>query len=118
VVRRGVLTVANAGDSRCVLCRGGTAVDMSSDHKPDLPEEAARIEEVICPWALVQHILAALCSPNGQHTAGLIKGTGSGESIFLLLQAGGFVRNGRTCGNLSLSRALGDFEFKRNSAQP
>jgi Protein phosphatase 2C len=28
------------------------------------------------------------------------------------------VRNGRTCGNLSLSRALGDFEFKRNSASP
>jgi len=27
------------------------------------------------------------------------------------------VRNGRTCGNLSLSRALGDFEFKRNGAQ-
>lgn len=26
------------------------------------------------------------------------------------------MRNGRTCGNLSLSRALGDFEFKRNSA--
>ena len=47
VVRRGVVTVANAGDSRCVLCRGGVAVDMSSDHKPDLPEEAARIEEVI-----------------------------------------------------------------------
>ena len=36
--------------------------------------------------------------------------------ILLLVQAGGFVRNGRTCGNLSLSRALGDFEFKRNSA--
>lgn len=46
VVRRGVLTVANAGDSRCVLSRGGVAVEMSSDHKPDLPEEMARIEEV------------------------------------------------------------------------
>jgi serine/threonine protein phosphatase PrpC len=45
-VRRGAVTVANAGDSRCVLCRGGAAVDLSSDHKPDLPEELARIEEV------------------------------------------------------------------------
>lgn len=46
VVRRGSVTVANAGDSRCVLCRGGAAVDLSSDHKPDLPEELERIEAV------------------------------------------------------------------------
>ena len=37
------LYVANAGDSRCVLGRAGKAVDMSLDHKPDLPEELARI---------------------------------------------------------------------------
>lgn len=33
-VRGRTLTVANAGDSRCVLCRNGQAVDMSVDHKP------------------------------------------------------------------------------------
>ena len=33
-------------------------------------------------------------------------------------QAGGFVRRGRTNGSLSLSRALGDFEFKRNGRLP
>ena len=27
--------VSNAGDSRCVLGRGGVAVEMSIDHKPD-----------------------------------------------------------------------------------
>ena len=37
------LTVANAGDSRCVLSRGGTAVPMSFDHKPDDAIELARI---------------------------------------------------------------------------
>jgi protein phosphatase 1G len=37
------LFVANAGDSRCVLARGGSAIDMSTDHKTTLPGEAERI---------------------------------------------------------------------------
>jgi serine/threonine protein phosphatase PrpC len=46
LLRRGVLTVANAGDCRAVLCgRGGAAVDLSTDHKPSLPAEARRIAE-------------------------------------------------------------------------
>ena len=44
VLRGNVLYVANAGDSRCVLGRGGRAVDLSTDHKPTLPEEMARIQ--------------------------------------------------------------------------
>uniref|UniRef100_A0A7S4UBM0 PPM-type phosphatase domain-containing protein n=1 Tax=Alexandrium monilatum TaxID=311494 RepID=A0A7S4UBM0_9DINO len=39
-----VIVVANAGDSRAVLCRSGRAIDMSEDHKPNLPGECARIE--------------------------------------------------------------------------
>ena len=38
------LYVANAGDSRCVLGRGGKAVQMSFDHKPEDAPELARIE--------------------------------------------------------------------------
>ena len=34
---------ANAGDSRCVISQKGTAVDLSIDHKPDLPSERARV---------------------------------------------------------------------------
>ena len=30
--------VANAGDSRSSLCRGGRAIDMSIDHKPESEE--------------------------------------------------------------------------------
>lgn len=37
------LFVANAGDSRCVLCRNGKAVGMSIDQKPEDKEESLRI---------------------------------------------------------------------------
>jgi len=34
---------ANAGDARCVLSQKGQAVDLSYDHKPDLPSEKRRV---------------------------------------------------------------------------
>lgn len=37
------VTCASVGDSRAVLCRGGAAVCLSMDHKPEQPEEAERI---------------------------------------------------------------------------
>ena len=41
--------VANAGDSRAVLAKKSgdklVAVELSTDHKPDLPEEKSRIEK-------------------------------------------------------------------------
>ena len=65
---------ANAGDSRTVLSRdNGIAMDLSVDHKPDDPQEKARIEG-----------------------------------------ASGFVEENRVNGQLGLSRALGDFDFKKN----
>ncbi|VUZ50935.1 unnamed protein product [Hymenolepis diminuta] len=42
-VQRVFLYVANAGDSRAVLCRAGAAVELSEDHKPEDPPERARI---------------------------------------------------------------------------
>eukprot|EP01118_Nematostelium_gracile_P008625 TRINITY_DN2859_c0_g1_i1.p1 TRINITY_DN2859_c0_g1~~TRINITY_DN2859_c0_g1_i1.p1 ORF type:complete len:545 (-),score=137.82 TRINITY_DN2859_c0_g1_i1:107-1741(-) len=38
--------IANAGDSRAVLCQSGIATRYSTDHKPDLPEESKRIKEL------------------------------------------------------------------------
>lgn len=68
---------ANSGDSRAIIMRGGSAVPLSVDHKPDTPSEKSRIEK-----------------------------------------AGGSVVNGRVNGNLNLSRALGDMEFKANHRNP
>ncbi|KAG0470699.1 hypothetical protein HPP92_017399 [Vanilla planifolia] len=39
------LFVANVGDSRAVICRGGKAVAVSRDHKPDRTDERQRIED-------------------------------------------------------------------------
>ncbi|KAJ4836879.1 hypothetical protein Tsubulata_045487 [Turnera subulata] len=44
VVTQEHIVVANCGDSRAVLCRGGKAIPLSVDHKPDRPDELARIE--------------------------------------------------------------------------
>lgn len=43
-----VISVSNCGDSRCVLGRrmpggGYTAIQLSNDHKPDMPEERKRV---------------------------------------------------------------------------
>ncbi|KAL5248199.1 hypothetical protein ACHWQZ_G017393 [Mnemiopsis leidyi] len=46
VVREGVITVANVGDSRCVVCtKDGSAIDLSEDHKPESEIEKARVEK-------------------------------------------------------------------------
>ena len=44
LLKKDRLVVANVGDSRCVLCRNGVAIDMSVDHKPDDDKELKRIE--------------------------------------------------------------------------
>ncbi|KAH9603789.1 hypothetical protein KSS87_018815 [Heliosperma pusillum] len=43
LIRENKLLVANAGDSRCVMSKGGQALELSKDHKPDLEVEQERI---------------------------------------------------------------------------
>lgn len=47
------LIVANVGDSRAVLARGGVAYPMSEDHKPNRADERKRIEQAggVVVWA-------------------------------------------------------------------
>jgi len=42
-VRPEAITVANAGDCRAVLSREGKAIELTQDHKPNLPSELERI---------------------------------------------------------------------------
>lgn len=68
---------SNTGDSRAVLSRGGQAVSLSEDHKPDNAIEKERVQA-----------------------------------------AGGEVKFGRVNGDLAVSRAVGDFVYKRCETQP
>ncbi len=62
-IHHGRFLAANAGDVRIVMGDGRGAVDLTLDHKPDLPEERARIEAlggrvVLLDVARVQGTLA------------------------------------------------------------
>lgn len=45
LLQKDKIVVANAGDSRCIIARGGKAFDLSRDHKPDLEVERDRITQ-------------------------------------------------------------------------
>lgn len=49
-----------AGDSRAVLCRGGRALQLSDDHKPNRPDEM--VSGLRCAAALPVHALC--CCPH------------------------------------------------------
>lgn len=53
--------VANAGDSRCVCSRDGTAIAMTADHKPTDKEELERISKASSCY-LSAELLVLPCS--------------------------------------------------------
>lgn len=85
---------ANAGDSRTVLGVKGRAKPLSFDHKPQNEGKS-------------HNPLPLIYNPN----------TPIAEKA-RIQAAGGFVDFGRVNGNLALSRAIGDFEFKKSADLP
>jgi len=78
------LYVANAGDTRAiVVCEDGSFVEMSKDHKPDLPEEKKRIQA---------------CYHDVEVTSAIVDGKR--------------IKIARVDGVLAVARAIGDGTFK------
>lgn len=71
LIRGDVLTVANAGDSRAVLCRDGKAIDLSVDHKPEDAPERARIERA-----------GGKVTPDGRVNGGLNLSRAIGDHVY------------------------------------
>lgn len=89
------LVIANLGDSRAVLCRGGQAVAVSEDHKPTRIDEKKRIERA---GGLVLQVrgswrVAASTNPNSMSKSAR-----------------------REYQGLAMTRSLGDLYFKQPTA--
>lgn len=88
LIQDDILTVANLGDSRAVLCSGGKAVRITIDHKPTDPSEQERIEK----------ISQALVDKKGEFCA--------------VTDDGRIVSERRGAYSLGVSRALGDKTYQ------
>jgi serine/threonine protein phosphatase PrpC len=94
------LTIANAGDSRAVLCRG---YDNSNSNK-----------------SLLSSLRQSNNSNNNQQNRVVALSMDhkplQATELFRIINAGGFVNSfGRVNGNLNLSRSLGDLKYKQVS---
>lgn len=71
VIKGNKLFVANVGDSRCVLCRNGKAIELSTDHKPEDEDEFSRIEKA-----------GAKVTDNGRVNGGLNLSRALGDHVY------------------------------------
>ncbi|MFS7970928.1 putative protein-serine/threonine phosphatase [Helianthus anomalus] len=68
VVAPDKIVVSNCGDLRVVLCRNGVAFPLSTDDKPDRPEELKRIEDAdgcVIHWDGVRRVFGVLAMSMG-----------------------------------------------------
>ncbi|KAK3164959.1 hypothetical protein QOZ80_1AG0027080 [Eleusine coracana subsp. coracana] len=101
------IVVANCGDSRAVLSRGGVAVPLSCDHKPDRPDELERVEAAggrVINWNGYRVLATSSLQPN-QKFSGALKRT----ELF----SGALKRTETVCYRvLATSRSIGDYYLK------
>ncbi|XP_047050876.1 probable protein phosphatase 2C 21 [Lolium rigidum] len=90
LIRGNQIIVGSVGDSRCVLSRNGQAIDLSTDHKPNLPDERRRIQNA-----------------GGRVTRDTRRVWCAGQER---VQLGSY----RVNGLLAMSRSIGDFILKSN----
>ncbi|KAM0835646.1 hypothetical protein ACQ4PT_012405 [Festuca glaucescens] len=90
LIRGNQIIVGSVGDSRCVLSRNGQAMDLSTDHKPNLPDERRRIQNA-----------------GGRVTRDRRRVRCAGQTR---VQLGSY----RVNGLLAMSRSIGDFQLKSN----
>lgn len=100
--------VANAGDSRAVMSVSGKAEPMSWDHKPG---NQSTFLFGGCFEQFWNHFAEPFLLSVFWHSLFLRV---VAAEVARIIAAGGFVEFGRVNGNLALSRAIGDFEFKQN----
>ena len=102
IVKGNELTVFNIGDCHAVLCCNGIAHDMSDPHKPNRPDEAARI-------------LAAkgwITEEKELYMARLHRMDLSDPVVRDKAQLVSWVTIYRVCGEISVSRSIGDPDYK------
>jgi serine/threonine protein phosphatase PrpC len=102
-VQSGHLLVANLGDSRAVLSRGGVSKDMSREHKPSRPDERARIEAA-GGWVTVEKELLMSKLHQMDLTDPEIRQQAEKRVKW--------VEIARVNGELAVARAIGDSDYK------
>jgi len=107
-LRGTTLVVSNLGDSRAVLCRNGKAIPLSKDHKPNREDERERIEKA---GGWIQSHKEINLAQLYRIAPDLIDEMEIPQRLAALV---GFVTIHRLQGELSVTRAIGDPEYKGN----
>lgn len=101
-VERLSLCCAHVGDCRAVMCRGGAALRLTQDHRPDRKDEQTRIRAA---------------GGGVFQVAGIWRCTSAAGAARAMDARAGFVEN-ESHTYLSCSRTLGDPELKANPERP